>query len=98
MISQFFPILWTIVAVHILTGVSFVFLKVKPKLDRGEIPDVDATGFSKLYMILDMYAATYSDEQRKPWDYYYARIFKVLHLIVMIIIAVCIIDVVISKR
>lgn len=97
MISQYFPILWTIVAVHLVAGASFFMLKVKPKLDSGDIPEVDGSGFAKISMIMEVYAATYADRQKKPWDYYYARVFKVLHLIVIVIIAACIVDVALSN-
>ena len=93
MVSQYYPLLATIVFAHILVGVAVVFLKLKPEIDSGEIPDVEGSGFTKLISLFDLYAASRADKGQKSWDYYYARAFKVLHLAVMAIIAVVIVDV-----
>ena len=93
MLAQYFPVLWIIVAAHIVLGVVVVIFKVKPRIDSGEIPDIEGSGFAKLLLMFQLYGDLLAKQDQKGWDYYYARAFKFLHLIAMAIIVVVIIDV-----
>lgn len=93
MVSQYYPILATIFSAHVLVGVAFVFLKLKPKVDSGEIPNVEGSGFAKLIGLFELYAERVASQGSKGWDYYYARAFKVLHLVALAIVAIIIADV-----
>ncbi len=97
MLSQYQPVLMALFAVHVVSGVAFVFFKLKPSVDNGDMPKVEGSGFAKLIELFDLYAIAQVEKGRKGWDYYYARAFKVLHLVAMAIIVVIIADVLLRR-
>jgi len=86
--SSFLFALLSIAAAHFITTIALVYLKIKPKIKNGELGPIESSGAAKLFLMFELYAGTFSEQDNKPWDYYYAGAFKVLHLAVLAALAI----------